>query len=79
MEDLKSDKITEFTDDLASLLRDAGLLEIGSCIQCGTCTGGCPSGRRTALRTRSLIRKAQLGMDEVLSDKELIAQYRGAQ
>ena len=71
MEDLKSDKITEFTDDLASLLRDAGLLEIGSCIQCGTCTGGCPSGRRTALRTRSLIRKAQLGIDEVLSDKEL--------
>ena len=71
MEELKSDKITEFNDDLANLLRDAGLLEIGSCIQCGTCTGGCPSGRRTALRTRTLIRKAQLGLDEVLSDKEL--------
>jgi heterodisulfide reductase subunit C len=71
MEDLKSDKITEFNDELANLLRDAGLLEIGSCIQCGTCTGGCPSGRRTALRTRTLIRKAQLGLDEVLSDKEL--------
>ena len=71
MEHIKSDKIVEFTDDLADLLRGAGYLEIGSCISCGTCTGGCPSGRRTALNTRTLIRKAQLGLDEVLSDKEL--------
>jgi heterodisulfide reductase subunit C len=71
MEHLKTDKIEEFTDDMADLLRDAGFLEIGSCIQCGTCSGGCPSGRRTALKTRSLVRKAQLGLDEVLSDKEL--------
>ncbi len=71
MENIKSDKIVEFTDDLADLLRDAGYLEIGACISCGTCTGGCPSGRRTALNTRALIRKAQLGLDEILSDKEL--------
>ena len=72
MENIKSEKITEFTDDLADLLRDAGYLEIGSCISCGTCTGGCPSGRRTALNTRTMIRKAQLGLtEEVLSDKEL--------
>lgn len=72
MENLESNKITEFTDELADLLRDAGYLEIGSCIQCGTCTGGCPSGRRTAYKTRSLIRKAQLGLTaEVLADKEL--------
>ncbi len=71
MENIESDQITEFTDELANLLRDAKYLEIGSCIQCGTCTGGCPSGRRTALSTRKLIRKAQLGLVEVLSDKEL--------
>ena len=71
MEDLKSDRILEVKDDLSNLLRDAGYLEIGACIQCGTCTGSCASGRRTALKTRSLIRKASLGLDEVLSDKDL--------
>jgi len=72
MEDIQSNKITEFTDELADLLRDAGYLEIGACIQCGTCTGGCPSGRRTGYRPRSLMRKAQFGLtDETLSDKEL--------
>jgi heterodisulfide reductase subunit C len=72
MENIKTNKMTEFTEDLTDLLRDAGYLEIDACIQCGTCTGGCPSGRRTAYRTRSLMRKTQLGLtDEVLSDKEL--------
>ena len=71
MENLKSNTITEFTEGLANLLREVGFLEIGSCIQCGTCTGGCPSGRRTALNTREIVRKAQLGLEEVLSDKEL--------
>ncbi len=50
----------------------AGLDRIRSCIQCGTCTGSCPSGRRTAFRTRQLIRKALLGFrEEVLSDPNL--------
>ena len=72
MEIIESNKMTEFSDDLSDLLRDAGYLEIGACIQCGTCSGGCPSGRRTAYRTRSLMRKAQLGLtDEVLSDEKL--------
>ena len=69
---IESNKMTEFSDDLSDLLRDAGYLEIGACIQCGTCTGGCPSGRRTAHKTRSIMRKAQLGLtDEVLSDEKL--------
>ncbi len=71
MENLKSEKIVEINDNISDLLRDAGILEIGSCIQCGTCTAGCPSGRRTAYKTRSMVRKAQLGLEEVLSDKEL--------
>ena len=41
------------------------------CFQCGTCTGGCPSGRRTALRTRAVIRKALLGLEEVLSSDDI--------
>ena len=73
MEYIKSNRITKLNDDLSDLLRDAGYLEIGACIQCGTCTGGCPSGRRTAYRTRTLMKKVQLGLtEEVLSDKELL-------
>lgn len=41
---------------------------VKSCFQCGTCTGTCPSGRLTSLRTRMIIRKAILGLKkEVLS------------
>jgi len=50
----------------------AGGEKINLCIQCGTCTASCPSGRRTAFRTRQLIRRAVLGLKEsVLSDKDL--------
>ena len=44
---------------------------IRSCFQCGTCTGSCPSGRRTALRTRAVIRKALLGLDQVLDEPDI--------
>lgn len=41
---------------------------VKSCFQCGTCTGTCPSGRLTSLRTRATIRKAILGLKkQVLS------------
>lgn len=50
---------------------DAGLEIIRSCISCGTCSGSCPSGRRTALRTRSLIRRALLGDKSIFSDISL--------
>ena len=41
---------------------------VKSCFQCGTCTGTCPSGRLTSLRTRTIIRKTILGMrKDVLS------------
>ncbi len=43
-----------------------------ACIQCATCTSGCPSGRRTAWRIRKIFRKAQLGLKEdALKDEEL--------
>ena len=43
---------------IAEKFVDVGLEKIRACINCGTCTGSCPSGRRTAYRTRSAIRKA---------------------
>jgi heterodisulfide reductase subunit C len=50
---------------------DAGLEKIRACINCGTCTGGCPSGRRTAYRTRSAVRKALTGDESVLEDIDI--------
>lgn len=50
---------------------NAGLEKIRACINCGTCTGSCPSGRRTAFRTRSLIRKALTGDMSVLQDIDM--------
>ena len=50
---------------------DAGLEKILSCINCGTCSGSCPSGRRTAIRTRSIIRRALMGDESVLEDVDI--------
>ncbi len=48
------------------------LLTLNSCIQCGSCVGSCPSGRKTAWRVRLIIREAQLGLRErALSKDEL--------
>ncbi|MFX0012537.1 MAG: CoB--CoM heterodisulfide reductase subunit C [Candidatus Hermodarchaeota archaeon] len=71
MSDLRSVKITNFSNSLEDELKAAGIDKIGACIQCGTCTGGCPSGRRTALKTRAIMRKVQLGLEEVLYDKDI--------
>ncbi len=56
---------------IAQKFVDAGLEKIRACINCGTCTGGCPSGRRTAYRTRSAIRKALTGDESVLKDIDI--------
>ncbi len=51
---------------------EAGAERIRTCIQCGTCSAVCPSGRRTAFRTREIIRKALLGLkEEVLASSDL--------
>ena len=58
--------------EFVNLLVEAGADRIRTCIQCGTCSSVCPSGRRTAFRTRELMRKALLGLkDEVLSSPDL--------
>lgn len=56
---------------IAERFVDAGLEKIRACINCGTCTGSCPSGRRTAYRTRSAIRKALTGDISVLEDIDI--------
>jgi len=58
--------------DFVNALVKAGADRIRTCIQCGTCSSVCPSGRRTAFRTREIIRKALLGLrEEVLSSPDL--------
>ena len=56
---------------IAKKFVDAGLEKLRACINCGTCTGGCPSGRRTAYRTRSAIRRALTGDESVLEDVDI--------
>lgn len=65
-------RLNELDTGFAEAVAKAGGEKINQCIQCGTCTASCPSGRRTAFRTRQLIRRAVLGLKEpVLSDKDL--------
>jgi heterodisulfide reductase subunit C len=65
-------KLDELDKGFAEEVAKAGGEKINLCIQCGTCTASCPSGRRTAFRTRQLIRKAMLGCKEsVVADKDL--------
>ena len=56
---------------IAQKFVDAGLEKIRACINCGTCSGSCPSGRRTAYRTRSIIRRALMGDESVLEDVDI--------
>ena len=53
------------------IMKEEALKVVRACFQCGTCTGSCPSGRRTAIRTRQIIRRIVLGLDEVLSSDDI--------
>ncbi|MDR2966827.1 MAG: CoB--CoM heterodisulfide reductase subunit C [Methanobacteriaceae archaeon] len=58
--------------DFTQIFIDAGIDTVEHCFQCGTCTGGCPSGRRTPYRIRQIVRKCLMGLkDEVISDPAL--------
>ena len=51
---------------------DAGIETVKHCFQCGTCGGGCPSGRRTPYKVRQIVRKCLLGLKEdVITDDAL--------
>lgn len=68
---IKREILTTINLEISNKFKDMGLEVIRACINCGTCTGSCPSGRRTALRTRSLIRRALIGDESILSDIDL--------
>lgn len=62
---------SEFDPEFARVVASSGADEIVQCFQCGTCTGSCPMGRVSAIRTRQLIRMAVLGLKNVLATDEL--------
>jgi heterodisulfide reductase subunit C len=55
--------------DFKQEIIDAGAESVSLCFQCGTCTGACPSGRRTPYRIRQVVRKSVMGLkEEVIAD-----------
>lgn len=55
--------------DFKQEIMDAGAESVALCFQCGTCTGACPSGRRTPYRIRQVVRKSVMGLkEEVIAD-----------
>ncbi|AAB98869.1 TPA: CoB--CoM heterodisulfide reductase subunit C [Methanocaldococcus jannaschii] len=72
-------KLDEVNKNFVNEVIEAGKLVLGedivksikACYQCGTCTGSCPSGRRTAYRTRKVLRKVLLGLDDVLDSDDI--------
>jgi len=56
--------------DIERTLKEAGF-DPNLCMQCGTCTASCLSGRWTAMRTREIMRKAAFGDESVLSDPDI--------
>ena len=81
--DKKRDNMTLLTDkellsdchrdaDFTAEFIDAGIETVKHCFQCGTCSGGCPSGRRTPYKVRQIVRKCLLGLkEEVIADDAL--------
>ncbi len=58
--------------DFTAEFIDAGIETVKHCFQCGTCSGSCPSGRRTPYKVRQIVRKCLLGLkDEVITDDAL--------
>ena len=58
--------------DFTAEFIDAGIETVKHCFQCGTCSGSCPSGRRTPYTVRQLVRKCLLGLkEEVITDDAL--------
>jgi len=59
-------------EDFKQEIMDAGAESVAVCFQCGTCTGACPSGRRTPYRIRGVVRRAVMGLKEdVIADDSI--------
>ncbi|KZX11758.1 CoB--CoM heterodisulfide reductase subunit C [Methanobrevibacter filiformis] len=72
---LKDDEVInlgKIDKEFTQLFVDAGIESLENCFQCGTCSGGCPSGRRTPYKVRQIVRKCLMGLkDDVISDPSL--------
>ena len=65
-------KIYKSDPEFTAEFIDAGIETVKHCFQCGTCGGGCPSGRRTPYKVRQIVRKCLLGLkEEVITDDAL--------
>ncbi|MGZ7119584.1 MAG: CoB--CoM heterodisulfide reductase subunit C, partial [Methanobacterium sp.] len=58
--------------DFKQSIIDAGAETVALCYQCGTCTGSCPSGKRTPYRIRNFMRRALMGLKEDVMEDETI-------
>lgn len=68
----ESDFINEVIEQGSRIFPKDDMITLRACIQCGTCTGSCPSGRRTAWRTRQIFLKAITGLrKDALSSEDL--------
>lgn len=57
-------KINPHKTDFIRKVSELSGQNIGMCFQCGTCSGACPNYAETDLLPRQLIRRAQLGLEE---------------
>lgn len=56
----------------AEILSTPGGETLQRCYQCGSCTGGCPTGAFTSFRVRTIIHKCLLGLrDAVVPSKDV--------
>jgi len=70
-EELNKGFVNEIIEAGTPVPGEKEVASLKSCYQCGTCTGSCPSGRRTAYRRRKVIRQALLGIDSVLDSDDI--------
>jgi heterodisulfide reductase subunit C len=66
-----TDETIQADQGFARTIIEEGAATLNNCIQCGTCTGSCPSGRHAAMRIRKLIRAGQLGVRSILDSNDL--------
>lgn len=64
-------KIEQLDKERLERIMKGGTRNILYCVQCGTCSASCPSGRVTAFKTRQIIRSAILGLGDFLQSEDL--------
>jgi len=65
-------KVTTFDSEFRKALESNPFTkDVVFCYQCGICTGGCPSSKRTALMTREVVCRASLGIRNVIDSDVL--------